>query len=534
MTSVYGPIPAGEIAPSGETRTSPESDDAENIPYHARENARPFTYGNLPVGFNTSDLSHVPSEIVETPSARRIQSTYKNSPSSTRKSTRPGISPSRPVLRKTPSRQEFEEMLMERKEKSLREQNNAATKLAQEASIQKEFDELHEKLNKTILSSQNINGSKQDKHIDFTDSTKTSLCPSQSSENVDSPLLAVEKKRPETPTFPVVQKLVNSERCISPYPSGTAKSVTSGEQGLIAQPSITQDVEPHLVKFAKDLSQFWYKPHMTREEAVMLLRTAQVGTFLIRNSTTYRDSYGLVLRVAKAPPSIPSTSGNGDELVRHFLLEPTNRGIRLKGCANEPIFTSLSAFVYQHSINSLALPCTLVIPYQDLLLNSPDNELMSRQKQILVQGAACNVLYLYQCDTESLTGLEAVRKSVHQMYLDAKYSLPIEVHLKISQEGITLTDNTRKTFFRRHYPAQNISHFSMDPNQRFWSVNATDEGLQRSVNKSIFAFVARPLTGTKDNQCHIFCDLASSQPASAIVSFANKVLPLSKSSCKML
>ncbi|EDW37967.1 GL12292 [Drosophila persimilis] len=287
-------------------------------------------------------------------------------------------------------------------------------------------------------------------------------------------------------------------------------------------------------EIAEQSLEFWYKPHMTREEAVMLLRTAQVGTFLIRNSTTYRDSYGLVLRVAKAPPSIPSTSGNGDELVRHFLLEPTNRGIRLKGCANEPIFTSLSAFVYQHSINSLALPCTLVIPYQDLLLNSPDNELMSRQKQILVQGAACNVLYLYQCDTESLTGLEAVRKSVHQMYLDAKYSLPIEVHLKISQEGITLTDNTRKTFFRRHYPAQNISHFSMDPNQRFWSVNATDEGLQRSVNKSIFAFVARPLTGTKDNQCHIFCDLASSQPASAIVSFANKVLPLSKSSCKML
>ncbi|BFF88920.1 tensin homolog [Drosophila madeirensis] len=74
----------------------------------------------------------------------------------------------------------------------------------------------------------------------------------------------------------------------------------------------------------------------------------------------------------------------------------------------------------------------------------------------------------------------------------------------------------------------------MDPNQRFWSVNASDEGLQRSVNKSIFAFVARPLTGTKDNQCHIFCDLASSQPASAIVSFANKVLPLSKSSCNML
>ncbi|BFF88919.1 tensin homolog [Drosophila madeirensis] len=535
MTSVHGPIPV--VSLSSETRGNPESDDTENIPYHARENAQPFTYGNVPVGFNASDLSHVPSgNVFETPSAKRAQITYPSSPSSTRKSTRPGISPSHPVLRKTPSRQEFEEMLMERKEKSLREQNNAATQLAQKASIQKDFDELHEKLNKTILSTQQINGSKQDKYMDFTDAKQAALCASQSSENFDTTHLVVEKKRPETPTFPVAQQLANSDRCVSPYPPGTAKCVTPEDHGLAAQPSVTQDVEPHLVKFAKDSSQFWYKPHMTREEAVQLLRTAHAGTFIIRNSTTYRDAYGLVLRVAKAPPCVSNTSisGNGDELVRHFLLEPTNRGIRLKGCANEPIFTSLSAFVYQHSINKLALPCTLIIPDQDLLLYSRDNELICRQKQVLAQGAACNVLYLYQCDTESLTGLEAVRKSVHQMYLDAKYSLPIEVHLKISQEGITLTDNTRKTFFRRHYAAQNISHFSMDPNQRFWSVNASDEGLQRSVNKSIFAFVARPLTGTKDNQCHIFCDLASSQPASAIVSFANKVLPLSKSSCNML
>ena len=38
------------------------------------------------------------------------------------------------------------------------------------------------------------------------------------------------------------------------------------------------------------------------------------------------------------------------------------RGVRLKGCANEPVFGSLSALIYQHSITSIALPCKLVIP----------------------------------------------------------------------------------------------------------------------------------------------------------------------------
>lgn len=27
-----------------------------------------------------------------------------------------------------------------------------------------------------------------------------------------------------------------------------------------------------------------------------------------------------------------------NELVRHFLIEPTTKGVRLKGCPNEPVF----------------------------------------------------------------------------------------------------------------------------------------------------------------------------------------------------
>jgi len=34
------------------------------------------------------------------------------------------------------------------------------------------------------------------------------------------------------------------------------------------------------------------------------------------------------------------------ELVRHFLIETTSKGVRLKGCNNEPTFGELSIFCY--------------------------------------------------------------------------------------------------------------------------------------------------------------------------------------------
>ncbi|XP_036340839.1 tensin-2, partial [Rhagoletis pomonella] len=106
-----------------------------------------------------------------------------------------------------------------------------------------------------------------------------------------------------------------------------------------------QEVAAHLVKFAKDSSKYWYKPNLSREEAVQLLLHAEPGTFIVRNSTTYKDNYGLVVRVHQPPPNSELT-GQPDDLVRHFLIEPTNHGVRLKSCANEPVFTSLSALIY--------------------------------------------------------------------------------------------------------------------------------------------------------------------------------------------
>lgn len=200
-----------------------------------------------------------------------------------------------------------------------------------------------------------------------------------------------------------------------------------------------------IYRFVRDSSKFWYKPNISREEAVALLRNAIPGTFIVRDSTTFAKAFGLVVKVAYPPPGILSKGPPGDELVRHFLVEPTTRGVRLKGCSNEPVFSSLSALVYQHSITPLALPCKLLIPDHDMQaveFHSP------AQQQLMTQGAACNVLYLFTCDTESLTGPEAVRKAISILFSRKPLPSSTEVHLKVSHQGITLTDTSRQLFFR--------------------------------------------------------------------------------------
>lgn len=150
------------------------------------------------------------------------------------------------------------------------------------------------------------------------------------------------------------------------------------------------------------------------------------------------------MKVSQPPPGV-QLNGSTDELVRHFLIEPTTRGVRLKGCSNEPVFTSLSALVFEHSRHQLALPCKLILPDRDLQTieyHSP------AQQQLLTQGAACNVLYLFTCEMESLTGPEAIRKAVSMLYSRKPLPKPTEVHFKVTHQGITLTDNTRQLFFR--------------------------------------------------------------------------------------
>ncbi|XP_017766734.1 PREDICTED: tensin-1 isoform X8 [Eufriesea mexicana] len=285
-----------------------------------------------------------------------------------------------------------------------------------------------------------------------------------------------------------------------------------------------QEVADANVKFVRDTSRIWYKPNISREQAISMLKDAAPGTFVVRDSNSFPGAFGLALKVATPPPGAPSSPRDpSSELVRHFLIEPTSRGVRLKGCANEPVFSSLSALVYQHSLMAMALPCQLLLPEPEAAARALDSPGTNSTQQLLAQGAACNVLYLFTMDTESLTGPQAIKKAVTTMFEQKPLPTATIVHFKVSTQGITLTDNARKLFFRRHYPTNNISYCGLDTEERTWDFASEETGRPVSAHRC-FGFVARKPAHKSDNQCHVFAELEPEQPATAIVNFVNKVM----------
>uniref|UniRef100_A0A8C4FCY4 Tensin 3 n=1 Tax=Dicentrarchus labrax TaxID=13489 RepID=A0A8C4FCY4_DICLA len=292
----------------------------------------------------------------------------------------------------------------------------------------------------------------------------------------------------------------------------------SGTQSPGADCGSKQDT----VKFVQDTSKFWYKPDISRDQAIAVLKDKEPGSFIVRDSHSFRGAYGLAMKVATPPPSVLQQSKKGDlsnELVRHFLIECTQKGVRLKGCPNEPYFGSLTALVCQHSITPLALPCKLILPDRDPVEELSDSSAQTSTNsaaELLKQGAACNVWYLGSVALESLTGHQAVQKATTLTLAMDPPPASTVVHFKVSAQGITLTDNQRKLFFRRHYAVNTVIFCSLDPQGRKW-INST-------TGKRIFGFVARKSQSETENMCHLFAEHDPEQPASAIVNFVSKVM----------
>uniref|UniRef100_A0A663MIA2 Tensin 3 n=1 Tax=Athene cunicularia TaxID=194338 RepID=A0A663MIA2_ATHCN len=318
---------------------------------------------------------------------------------------------------------------------------------------------------------------------------------------------------------------------VSPSSSGFS-SPHSGSTISIPFPNVLPDFSKMLknttdkhvtVKFVQDTSKFWYKPDISREQAIAVLKDKEPGSFIVRDSHSFRGAYGLAMKVATPPPSVLQLNKKvGDlsnELVRHFLIECTHKGVRLKGCPNEPYFGSLTALVYQHSITPLALPCKLLIPDRDPLEEiaetSPQTAANSAA-ELLKQGAACNVWYLNSVEMESLTGYQAVQKALSLTLMQDPSPISTVVHFKVSAQGITLTDNQRKLFFRRHYPVSTVIFCALDPQDRKW--------MKDGLSAKVFGFVARKQGSATDNVCHLFAEHDPEQPASAIVNFVSKVM----------
>uniref|UniRef100_A0A8C1Z3K2 Tensin 1b n=1 Tax=Cyprinus carpio TaxID=7962 RepID=A0A8C1Z3K2_CYPCA len=243
------------------------------------------------------------------------------------------------------------------------------------------------------------------------------------------------------------------------------------------------------VKFVQDTSKFWYKPDISRDQAINMLKDQEPGAFVIRDSHSFRGAYGLAMKVASPPPTVQPTKKAGDvtnELVRHFLIETSPKGVRLKGCPNEPYFGK-SNYPLEESPE----------------VATPTNP----AAEMLKQGAACNVLYINSVDMESLTGPQAIAKAISETMATSPTPSATIVHFKVSAQGITLTDNQRKLFFRRHYPISTVTFCDIDPQER-----------------KFFGFVARKQGSTTDNVSHLFAEMDPDQPATAIVNFVSKVM----------
>uniref|UniRef100_A0A8C3K1M4 Tensin 4 n=1 Tax=Calidris pygmaea TaxID=425635 RepID=A0A8C3K1M4_9CHAR len=254
------------------------------------------------------------------------------------------------------------------------------------------------------------------------------------------------------------------------------------------------------MKFVMDTSKFWFKPSITRDQAIQLLRDKEPGTFLVRDSTSYRGSFGLAMKVP-VPPAGGQTGDESSDLVRHFLIECSAKGVHLKGASEELYFGSLSAFVYQHAITPLALPCKLSIPTRGRCWGQERSGLCALL-------AVCNVLYLNSVNVETLTGAPAIQKAISSTFELETLPTPTLVHFRVTEQGVTLTDIQRKVFFRRHYPMAAIRFCGMDPENRKWQ--------KYCKSSRIFGFVAKSQTDS-ENLCHLFAEYDNVQPPSLVI-----------------
>ena len=115
-------------------------------------------------------------------------------------------------------------------------------------------------------------------------------------------------------------------------------------------------------------------------------------------------------------------------------------------------------------------------------------------------------------DTEMLTGDAAILRTYAEYSRQSEPRCDCIVQIKATSEGITLTDRQRKIFFRKHFPAETISHCGLEPNRK--SVIIEKQKLR------VFGFVAK----RSSSNVAILLTEKDKNSLDELIQFVNKVI----------
>ncbi|XP_032473853.1 tensin-4 isoform X2 [Phocoena sinus] len=130
----------------------------------------------------------------------------------------------------------------------------------------------------------------------------SSCPPSITNSMVDIPIVLInscpEPGSPPSQRTPGRQDFVcpGATSSSNPCPATRSHSQTLPDAPLTTSPEgPARDMQPTM-KFVMDTSKYWFKPSITREQAIELLRKEEPGAFIVRDSSSYRGSFGLALK----------------------------------------------------------------------------------------------------------------------------------------------------------------------------------------------------------------------------------------------
>ncbi|NXG91936.1 TENS4 protein, partial [Stercorarius parasiticus] len=312
----------------------------------------------------------------------------------------------------------------------------------------------------------------------------------------------------------------------SPPPSCSLVAGLGGLNAALSAPALSCVSDSPLragqptMKFVMDTSKYWFKPSITRDQAIQLLKDKEPGTFVVRDSTSYRGSFGLAMKVPVSPTGSQTGDESGD-LIRHFLIESSAKGVHLKGASEELYFGKDGNFTPRKVVARSSLTCGIKCSRFSFCADLADGEdspdcTPESAPALLKKTAVCNVLYLNSVNVETLTGAPAIQKAISSTFELETLPTPTLVHFRATEQGVTLTDVQRKVFFRRHYPLAAIRFCGMDPENRKWQ--------KYCKSSRIFGFVAKSQTDS-ENFCHLFAEYDTVQPASLVIDLLCKLLP---------